>query len=205
MFDPPECPVPAPVVDGTLYPWCMGYDCKRLGYQKAVDGKTWGPTTTAITGYNYNSSRLNSYMQFDLGTARTDIGQVRVVAPMYQTSAVLPTNLSVYVSTDKYFRAGVLVASGVGFAQWLESLVLLCPITSIRYVTVVDEVPNRRLALQEVSALYDGAWRHASMHQYLRRFHFANENIFIADVHVLFPLQMFRSHGGAFLCMLLHY
>jgi hypothetical protein len=144
------------VVNGTLYPWCIGYDCKRFGHHKATDGKVWGSTTTAMTGYNSNSSRLNSYMQFDLGSARTDIGQVRLVAPMYQTAAVLPSNLSVYVSADKNFRAGVLCASDVGFAKWLESLVLLCPITSTRYVTVVDEVPNRRLALQEVAALYDG-------------------------------------------------
>ena len=161
MFDPPECPVPAPVVNGTLYPWCIGYNCKHYGYLRAVDGKTWGSSTTAITGYNSNSTLLNSYMQFDLGTARTDIGQVRLVAPMYQTYAVLPTNLSVYVSTGTNFRAGMLCATNISFATWLESMPVLCPIASIRYVTVVDEVPNRRLALQEVSALYDGAWQHA--------------------------------------------
>jgi hypothetical protein len=98
-------------------------------------------------------------MQFDLGTARTDIGQVRLVAPMYQTSAVLPTNLSVYVSVDKNFRAGVLCSTDISFAAWLESVVILCPITSTRYVTVVDNVANRRLALQEFAALYDGRWK----------------------------------------------
>jgi hypothetical protein len=165
VFDPPECPVPAAVVNGSMYPWAMGNDTRRVGYQKAVDGRTWGTTTTAITGYKTSSSLLNSYMQFDLGVARTDIGQVRLVAPMYQTSAVLPNNLSVYVSADTNFRAGVLCASNITFATWLESLYMLCPITSTRYVTVVDNVPDRRLALQEVAALYDGGWKQGCMRQ----------------------------------------
>jgi hypothetical protein len=63
----------------------------------------------------------------------------------------------------------VLCASNITFATWLESLYMLCPITSTRYVTVVDNVPDRRLALQEVAALYDGGWKQGCMRQHPER------------------------------------
>lgn len=127
------------------------------GYEKAVDGRTKAINGLAITGYNSNSSKINSYIQLAMSTTRSDITSVRLVAPIYQTLAVLPTNLSVYLSTGTNYDAGTLCNTTFAFNTWGEDTVILCPINvTARYVTVVDSVPNRRLAMGEVRPLYDG-------------------------------------------------
>jgi hypothetical protein len=68
------------------------------------------------------------------------------------------SNLNVYVSATPDFRAGVLCAKGISTQTLGDSLIMLCPVTSFttRYVTVMRNVTNHVLSLQEITALYDG-------------------------------------------------
>ena len=147
-----------------MTPWCLGKNCASWGYTKAVDGKTKSLTGLAIVGYNTTTgASINGFIQLDMGQPRADIAYVRLVAPIYQTAAVLPDNISVYLSSSTDFQAGTLCAAGVAFDTWGEESLIECPANvTAKYVTVMDNVPTRRLALAEITPLYDGGYRMAA-------------------------------------------
>ena len=154
-----SCPVPAPVVGGTLFPWCMVNDCKSYGYQKAIDGKTSSFAGMSITGYHYadDGQQVNSYMQFDLGSLRSDITAVRLVGPIRSTYSTMPENVSVYLSATSDFKAGTLCDTGIEFVEPGQTALIDCPAgASARYLTAFYNVPNQRLTLMEVTPYYDG-------------------------------------------------
>ena len=56
------------------------------------------------------------------------------------------------------FKAGQMCAQGISPSVVGDTLTMLCPVTSFttRYVTVMRNVTNSVLSLQEITAMYDG-------------------------------------------------
>jgi hypothetical protein len=134
-------------------------DCAQYGYQKATDGKTSSLASISITGFHYfdDGQQVNSYMQFDLGSLRSDITAVRLVGPISLTYTTLPENVSVYLSTATDFKAGTLCDTDIAFVEPGQIALIDCPAgASARYLTAYYNVPNQRLALTEVTPYYDG-------------------------------------------------
>ncbi len=156
--------MPAPIVDGTMTPWCMMNNCNSWGWGKVVDSKAKSLASLGIVGHNTSiGARINGFIQLDMGQPRADIAYVRLVAPIYQTAAVLPDNMSVYLSSSTDFRAGTLCAASIAFDTWGEESMVECPANvTAKYVTVIDNVHTRRLALAEITPLYDGGYRMAA-------------------------------------------
>ena len=115
---------------------------------------------------------VNPYMQFDLGSIRTDISIVRIVgrADWYtdwsSSSMSQQSNLSVWLSPTTAFQSGTLCAANLSPSVIGEMLAVLCPVNaSARYVTVWMNTTGKStggyagmdyLSLQEVTPVYDG-------------------------------------------------
>ncbi len=158
-FDVPECPVPVPVVSGSMSPACYGNDCAYWGPQKAYDLNLRSFRSLAIVQYS-----TYPHMQFDFNDTRTDITAVRITARA-DCCVDQSQNLNVYLSnTTKFWDpisgltslGSMLCSAGVRFNRLGETATVLCPVnTPARYLTVVMNGTNY-LSLQEVTALYDG-------------------------------------------------
>ena len=168
VFDPPDCPVPAPVSSATFSSaGCFGGNCAAWGPAKAIDGRTRSTSSLAIVARS-----ANPYMQFDLGRLRTDISVVRVVgrsdayADPYTSSMSQQSDLSVWLSPTPAFSSGTLCASNLSPSAIGEVLNVLCPVNaSAQYVTVWMNTTGKStgmyagidfLTLAEVTPLYDG-------------------------------------------------
>lgn len=133
-------------------------DCASYGYKKAIDGKTSSFSGMTITGFTTDSAKpLNSYMQFDLGSVRSDVTAVRMMGPISSTYSTLPENVSVYLSATPDFMAGTLCDTGISFTEPSQLALVECPAgVPAKYVTVYYNVANQRLALMEVTPYYEG-------------------------------------------------
>ena len=136
----------------------MFNDCASYGVGKAIDGKTSSFSGMTITGFTIDSANpLNSYMQFDLGSVRSDITAVRMIGPISSTYSTLPENVSVYLSATPDFKAGTLCETGVSFTEPSQPALVECPAAvPAKYLTVFYNVANQRLALMEVTPYYEG-------------------------------------------------
>lgn len=136
----------------------MATDCQNYGYKKAIDGKASSFSGMTITGFTTDSANpLNSYMQFDLGSVRSDITAVRLIGPISSTYSTLPENVSVYLSATPDFKAGTLCETGVSFTEPSQPALVECPAAvPAKYLTVFYNVANQRLALMEVTPYYEG-------------------------------------------------
>ena len=124
---------------------------------------------------------VNPFMQFDLGSARSDISIVRIVgrADWYveppslgSSSLTQQSNLSVWLSPTPNFASGTLCAANLIPAYIGETLNVPCPTNvSARYVTVWMNTTGKLsngiagqefLSLQEVTPLYDGELGHST-------------------------------------------
>ena len=137
--------------------WCYGNDCAKWGYQKAIDGRTVGLNSLTLTGAA--GTTFNAHVQFDLGSVRSDILSVRIMGP--GTSALayapLPVGLQLYLSPGTNFTAGTLCEANITLAAVGEEYLATCPLgVSGRYVTIYQTRPGTRIALQEVTAMYEG-------------------------------------------------
>jgi hypothetical protein len=123
---------------------------------------------------------VNPYMQFDLGSIRTDISIVRIVgrADWYtdwsSSSMSQQSNLSVWLSPTTAFQSGTLCVSNLSPAVIGEVMNVLCPVNaSARYVTVWMNTTGKStgthfgtdfLSLQEVTPVYDGECKGQDIH-----------------------------------------
>jgi hypothetical protein len=140
------------------------------GPSKALDGRTKTLQSLAIV-----MRSVNPWMQFDLGSIRTDISVVRIVGradwyaepPSFgSTSLTQQSNLSVWLSPTTAFTSGTLCVANLSPSVIGEALHVLCPVNiSARYVTVQMNTTGKLsnglagveyLSLQEVTPLYDG-------------------------------------------------
>ena len=122
------------------------------GAQKAYDFKN-GWYSLAHTNFGDNP-----YIQLDYGVNPPgNISNVKIIGRQ-DCCVNQASNINVYVSATTDFRAGVLCAQGISTQKLGDILVLMCPETTFttRYVTVMRNVTNHVLSLQEVTALYDG-------------------------------------------------
>ena len=181
VFDPPDCPVPAPVTGGTFSSaGCFVDNCATWGPAKALDGRTKSLQSLAIV-----KRSVNPWMQFDLGSIRTDISMVRIVgrADWYgeppslgSTSLTQQSNLSVWLSPTTAFTSGTLCAENLSPSGIGETLNVLCPVNaSARYVTVQMNTTGKLssgvtgvefLSLQEVTPQYEGEQGTHASHAY---------------------------------------
>ena len=161
MFDPPDCPVPAKVVSGSMWPGCYLNDCNTFGIQKAYDGRTLGTSTMAHSSWTSG----DPYYQLDLGASAPNVTAVRLVA-RGDGWLMESQYLSVHISSTTSWTASTatLCAASVVFGKLGETATVLCPTGfawAPRYVTVwmnstANPQFNGYLSLQEVTPLYEG-------------------------------------------------
>ena len=153
VFDPPECPrvTNVSVAGSRMWPNCYGGWCNSWGIRKVVDGREKSTSSLGIT-----SSATNPYMQLDLGSLRSDILQVRLVAradtALYQSQRV-----NVYISATTDFRGinSTLCDDNITFDFLGDDYIALCPVNfTARYVTV-QKNGTGYFALQEVQPMVD--------------------------------------------------
>jgi hypothetical protein len=122
------------------------------GAQKAYDFKN-GWYSLAHTGFGENP-----YIQLDYGVNPPgNITGIKIIGRQ-DCCVAQGSNLNVYVSATPDFRAGVLCAKDISVQSLGDTLMMMCPVTTFttRYVTVMRNVTNHVLSLQEITALYDG-------------------------------------------------
>jgi hypothetical protein len=150
-----------PIVGGTFIPWCVWGNCASFGYKKALDGKLSSLSGIAVTGF---TEGVNSYMQFNMGNPRSDIKYINIVGPLNQTFAPMPSNLTVFLSSSSSnFLSGVVCETSISFIEPADTATVMCPAGATgQYITVYSNVASQRLALMEVTPLYDGERAHAA-------------------------------------------
>jgi hypothetical protein len=151
VVDPPECPRPAPIANGTIYPRCLGGDCNTWGPQKLYDFRESGLRSLGEAEYS-----TDPYFQLDMGVQRGDVQAVRVVA---RSDAYIweSNNIDVYIgpTTSFLYGAATPCAYNVTFPALGAAVTVLCPVnTTARYITVQHN-GTAYFSLQEVSALVD--------------------------------------------------
>lgn len=140
VFDPPDCPAPAALVNGTIFPSCYLNHCGTWGAVKAYDSRTLGMTTLAHSGLASVGSPL--YFQFDLGLNPPNITAVRITARgdgwLEQSQ-----NLNVYLSANASFaNTRNLCQADVRFNNLGDTQVIPCPIgLASRFVSAMQMRP----------------------------------------------------------------
>ena len=154
VFDPPECPriTNVSVAGSRMWPNCYGGNCFGWGIRKVVDGRAQSTSSLGLTSYG-----TDPYMQLDLGSLRSDILQVRLVAradgALHQSQ-----NVYVYLSATPDFRGvnSTLCEANITFERVGDDYTALCPVNfTARYVTVQKNGTNY-FSLQEVQPMIDG-------------------------------------------------
>ena len=138
-----------------MWPSCLSNDCETWGPKKLNDSKLTGVRSLGMT---YVAA--NPYIQLDLGVGRTDITAVRITSRA-DCCLQQSQNLNVYLSATTAFLppAGMLASAGITFSAQGQTVTILTPVNiTARYLTVWKNDTWQYLSLQEVTALYDGAW-----------------------------------------------
>lgn len=153
IYDPADCPALIPIIGGRQSS-CWSNDCSFWGASKTYDSKVYTWLSLAHTWYD-----TNPYFQLNLGTFTGNVSAVRIYGRsdccVYQGQ-----NLNVYVSATTNFNGAqsALCAAGVGMTKVGDVITVLCPQMpwTAKYVTVMRNVTNDVLSLQEIQPLYDG-------------------------------------------------
>lgn len=155
VFDEPECPIVAPIVNGTLSPGCFNLDCDTWGASKAFDSLTRGVKSLAHTSWGQNPS-----IQLQLSSSfNANVSAVKLFARA-DCCKDQARDMNVYISVTAAFTGpnSALCAANVSMVTDGGMIMVLCPIMPwvAKYVTVVRNTSGNVLALQEIQPLYDG-------------------------------------------------